>query len=204
MLTSKPLATISYNTKEYLVLVLNNLLQAKKIQFWAYIKHKREEDEEKDHFHVYVEPSKRIDTSDLKECFKELDKDNEKPLGTLIWRYSKLLDWIYYGIHDSAYLMQKGETRKYHYLIDDIVTSDKSELHNFIIENPRPKSEADIIVTGLMSGRSNFEIMRDMRTPTYRMKFVSEAIEMFRSDMTYRNGRANHEYDDLGEIIEEN
>lgn len=204
MLTSKPLATISYNSREYLKLVLNNLLEAKKIQFWAFIKHKKEEDEEKDHFHVYVEPCTRIDTNALKDCFKEVDSTNKKPLGTLIWRYSQLTDWIYYGLHDSAYLMQKGETRKYHYTTDEIVCSDYSELRNFIIEHPRPKSEADVIIMGLMCGRSNFEIMRDLRTPTYRMRYVSEAIEMYRRDMTYRNNRPNHEYDDLGDIVEEN
>lgn len=136
MVTTKPFSTISYNSIEFLRSVLSTLASAHKIEFWAFIHHMPEDDEggKKEHIHVYIEPSKRIDTSLLRDEFDELDPNNlEKPLGVLPFRSSKFQDWYMYALHDREYLAQKGESRRYHYKPEDVVASDVDAL-NYLIK----------------------------------------------------------------------
>ena len=44
MKTSKPFSTISYNTADFLSVKLNDLVNRRKIAFWAYVEHLPEED----------------------------------------------------------------------------------------------------------------------------------------------------------------
>ena len=45
MRTTKPIATISFNTPDFLKLKLNELLKAGRLSFWAFIVHKPEDDD---------------------------------------------------------------------------------------------------------------------------------------------------------------
>jgi hypothetical protein len=128
--TSKPIATISFNTPSFLEQKLSELTKAGKLSFWAYIAHEPEDDEagNKPHCHVYVEPSKMIQTDDLRSEFKEFDPNNSKPLGCISFRSSKFDDWYMYGLHDEKYLAAKGQSRRYHYRHDDFRTSDEDDL----------------------------------------------------------------------------
>lgn len=129
MRTTKPISTISYNSEAYLEGVLNALVKAKKVAFWAYIRHIAEEDEHKNHIHLYIEPNGKVDTMDLAEMFCEVDFENpSKPLKCVDWRSSKWDDWYLYAIHDEAYLRMKFEERKYHYAKEDVVAMDEDEL----------------------------------------------------------------------------
>lgn len=131
MRTTKPIATISFNTPAYLQLKLNELLKAGRLSFWAFIQHKPEDDEgtNKYHCHVYVEPSKMLQTDDLRSALKEYDPEHlDKPLGCLVWRSSKFDDWYLYGLHNSRYLAMKNQSRRFHYRHSDFVTSDDDEL----------------------------------------------------------------------------
>lgn len=129
MKTTLPVSTISYNTEEYLELMLNKLLKAHKIQFWAYIPHIPEEDERKEHFHVYMEPAESMQTEDLRDEFVEIVLGEEKPRGCMPFNSSKIFgNWYMYVIHDVDYLLSKGQTRKYHYARKDVVCSDPDYL----------------------------------------------------------------------------
>lgn len=131
MKTTKPISTISFNTEAYLRLKLEELRKAKRISFWAYIKHIGEDDEagKKDHFHVYAIPSKMILTDDVREHFVEPDPDKpDKPKGTLLWVSSKWEDWYLYGLHDAEYLESKQLVKKYHYSALEMRSSDDDEL----------------------------------------------------------------------------
>lgn len=120
MRTSKPIATISYNTEEYLIYKLHELIKAHKISDYYFIKHKKEKDESKDHIHLWLKPNTLIDTMDLQDHFKEPDPNNPlKPLGCIDFKSSKLDDFILYGLHLEAYLRFKGESREFHYLKTD-------------------------------------------------------------------------------------
>lgn len=130
MKTSKPVSTISFNTVSFLILKLKELMEAGKISFWCFIQHMPEDDEggKKEHCHVYIEPSKMIQTDDFKKELMEFDPANpEKPLGCLSFTSSKFGPWFLYGLHDKRYLASKGQSRRYFYSFDDFVTSDSDD-----------------------------------------------------------------------------
>ena len=125
MRTSKPCSTISYNTGDFLQRKLDELIRRGFIDFYAFVEHLPEEDEEKKHKHLYLFPSKLIDTNQIRDELKEFDPKNPtKPLGCLPFQSSKFADWYLYIVHDTAYLTSKGQARKYHYTDDDIIASD--------------------------------------------------------------------------------
>lgn len=126
MNTSKSISTISYNTTQYLDYILNSLLDNDIIVFYAYIFHKAEENETKDHIHLYLEPNSRLDTSVLRKKFDEIDITGEidKPLSVMPFRPSKFQDWYLYSIHDIDYLRSKCLTREYIYSKDNMIVSD--------------------------------------------------------------------------------
>lgn len=133
MKTSRPISTISYNTDDWLKNKLNELVKAHKISFWAYITHKPEADELKEHKHVYVEPNGQIDTMNLTDHLKEPDPAHpDNPLCVVRWQSSKDDDWILYVLHDEVYLATKGLTKKYHYAPDEFNSSDELSLKDMI------------------------------------------------------------------------
>lgn len=129
MRTTKPISTISFNTPAYLEGKLNELVKAKKITAWHFMPHEPEEDEKKSHCHVWVLPTKMLQTEDLRDELKEYDPTNpNKPLGCLPFESSDFDNWYLYVLHDERYLAQKNQVRKYHYNRDMIVTSDEDYL----------------------------------------------------------------------------
>ena len=131
MNTSKPIATISYNSPTRLLSVLQALQSKHIISFWAYMFHYGEDDEagKKPHIHLYVEPAKRLQTEELRELLKEFDPEHpDKLKGCLSFVSSKFGDWYMYVLHDVKYLASKGKERKYHYSHEMFVTSDNDDL----------------------------------------------------------------------------
>lgn len=131
MRTTKPISTISFNSVGYLKLKLQELTKAGRISFWAFMLHKPEDDEagNKEHCHLYIEPSKMMQTDDLKNELREFDPAKpDKPKGCLGFRISKFDHWYLYGLHDKRYLAMKGEARRFHYSHDEFVSSDDDEL----------------------------------------------------------------------------
>lgn len=126
MRTSKPIATISYNSQPFLEMKLKELVASHKICDWVYINHRPEEDEKKGHTHVWLKPNTLLDTMDLQDFFKELDPLHPlKPLGVIDFKPSQVDDFILYGEHFEPYLASKGETREFHYTKDDFCFADE-------------------------------------------------------------------------------
>jgi hypothetical protein len=70
-----------------------------------------------------------LQTDDLKAELKEFDPTNpSKPLGCISFNSSKFDPWYLYGLHDKRYLASKGQSRRYHYRHDEIVSSDDDDL----------------------------------------------------------------------------
>ena len=132
MNTSKPISTISFNTENFLYSKLNELVENRTLSYFAYIKHYGEpsecNDTPKDHYHIYAEPNKRIDTSALKAEFIEALSPYEDPLKCLPFQSSKFDDWYYYCLHDPLYLARKGMSRQYAYQQKDIITNEADYL----------------------------------------------------------------------------
>lgn len=133
MRTSRPFSTISYNTPDFLKFKLNELVDTRKIQFYAFIYHLAEKDEKKDHIHLYIEPNGLMQTDMLLDYLLEVDPSHPlKPLKIMPIRNSKFSDWYYYGIHDRDYLATKMLVRAFHYKKSDIVASDTDYLNELI------------------------------------------------------------------------
>lgn len=125
MHTSKPISTISYNSHGFLIDTLMKLREKGVISDWFCIKHYREEDESKDHYHVWIMPNKRIDTLYLQGFFKEFDPEfPQKPLGCIDFCISNPDDAILYFQHFTPYLNFKGQSRKYVYQREDFYFAD--------------------------------------------------------------------------------
>lgn len=137
MNTGKVISTISFNTEPFLQTVLDDLIKADIIEFYAYIRHTAEPEETKDevlkdHLHIFLTPCKRVDTSKLKKLFDEPTNENSIPLKCLPFKLSKFTDWYLYALHNPIYLASKGMVRKYSYSIENIWTNDTDLLRTYI------------------------------------------------------------------------
>lgn len=169
-MTSRPIATISYNTEPFLQSVLTELLKKHIIQAYMYIRHKGE-DGDKDHIHLRIEPNKSLDPMALSELFLEFELGNDRPLTVRPWRKSKEEDWILYAIHDPAYLRlkygdfgAKGEKIPYDYT--DICCPENFDLEIAYI---RAKSYMDHtspnMIKKLVTGTTALELISQGENP---------------------------------------
>lgn len=132
MITSRPVSTIWYGSIDYLQMKLNELVKDNVIIFWCCVKHIKEEDEKKDHVHVYIVPNGRVRTEYLHDELTEFDMVNEKPIKPLPFKNSKFDDWYLYCTHNIAYLASKGQTRKYHYQLEEFYSSEFDYLNELV------------------------------------------------------------------------
>lgn len=202
--TSKPVATISYNSAGYLELKLEELRRAGRISEWYFIQHKAEEDEKKDHIHLYVVPSKMLQTDDLVTYFMEPDPASPtKPLTCPRWVSSKFGDWYLYSIHDPAYLASKGQTRKYHYCRDDVKAYDRDALDESIHDIDltlltviQRMQEAQAV--GLTFG----DYLKLGRVPIAAVRAYEHAWQLLKAASTYRAGRQGHDTDTVPDGVD--
>lgn len=139
MATSKPISTISYNSADFLVDRLNDLIRSGAVSAWFFIKHYGElgEDEAcgKEHIHLLLVPNRCIDMMKIAASFIQFDPENpDKPLKCLPFRPSKLVDWFLYAVHDPDYLQSHCMDREYVYDISDIQTNDIDYLNQLWVE----------------------------------------------------------------------
>lgn len=209
MRTTKPISTISFNTPAYLELKLNELLKAGRISFWVFIPHKGEDDEagKKDHCHVYIEPAKMLQSDDIKAELKEFDPSNPtKPLGCISFKSSKFDHWYLYGLHDKKYLAMKGQSRQFHYVHDDMVSSDSDDLLfkarsiDMIALSPYADMESAIL-----AGVSWDEYFARGCVPIQQVALYERAWYLLVKNAVERAGRKNHPMDvdeDTGEVVD--
>lgn len=199
MRTTKPISTISFNSPSYLSLKLTELLKAGRISFWAYVVHKPEDDEggKKEHCHVYIEPSKMLQTDDLKSELREFDPSNpDKPKGCISFNSSKFDPWYLYVLHDKRYLASKGQSRKFHYSHDDIITSDFDDLlfKSKSIDMLGLSPYADMI-DAQARGVTWAEYFSRGTVPITQVVSFERAWWLLLSQHTDRYGRPNHPMD---------
>ena len=159
MRTTKPTSSIFHGSKEHLKYKLDDLLKRGEIDFYAFIKHNAEDNEKKDHIHMYIVPGKRIDTNRLVDYLMEIDMNNPLPIKPLPFQASKFDDWYLYTTHDSTYLATKGAERKYHYNRNAYVTSNEDYLDELINQiNFQKYRTAERVRTLLLQG-TPFDVM---------------------------------------------
>lgn len=196
MRTSKPFSMISYNTDTFLRNKLDELRQAGLIQFWAYIEHLPEEDEEKAHKHLYIIPAKLIDTQRIEKALQEIDLNDltAKPLGAIFPRPSKFDDWYLYALHDKKYLAYKGQKRKYHYNDNAFVVSCQDtfrELKNLI--DYTKINRLNLIIEKAENGETLADIIKTCNIPLQLIGQVRQLYNIITSSIDLcRNGRTTH------------
>ena len=198
MRTSKPISTISYNSQEYLVQKLGELVKSHKISDWMFINHFAEKDESKDHIHLWIRPNTLIDTMDLQNYFLELDpKHPIKPLKCIDFRPSEVDDWVLYSQHYEPYLASKMESREYHYTRDDFVYMDEDtfeDTYNHAFKGSK-WAERNQVLKALADGSiSPTALILNGTVPLNLASQLSSFKYMQQNyDVVDRNGRNGHD-----------
>lgn len=195
MRTSKSFATIDYNSRDFLIVKLSELVRNGTLDFWAFVEHLPEDDETKKHKHLFCVPSGRMDTAQLLSYLEEIDpKHPDKPLRCLACRSSKFDDWYQYALHDTFYLASKGQSRRYHYRKEEIVCSDEDYLSELIHQIDYSKlARIKELKQAVADGISFPEMVSRGQIPIQQINQYSRAYYMFSSLSTSRNGCEGHE-----------
>lgn len=206
MKTTKAISTISYNTTAFLHGTLKRLVSEGILTFWVFIQHQPEEDETKEHFHVFMKPNKAVDTLWLQNQFIEQVAGEKLPRKCLPIDPSKFADWYWYGLHDATYLAGKGMSRKRHYDGSEMVASDSDYLTELVRINPCPETEMVKVLKLIRQGCSVVEIALALKVPMARFSAfqhsVYDMLRLINCDDTFRAGRDAHEQD-FEALIEE-
>lgn len=197
MNTRNPFSTISYNSMLFLKEKLDELVDAKVLEFYAFIFHHGEDDEAglKDHAHVYFEPTKTVQTSEIGLEFWEYPTPDSMPLKCIAFKRSQFPDWYLYGLHDPVYLASKNQSRKFHYVTEEMVYSDKDEFTYRVksidmLELTPYKALRDAVSAGVTFE----EYFCRGCVPLNQIEHYQIAYNIFRSENELRrNGRVGHE-----------
>lgn len=196
LITRKPFSTISYNSKEHLIRVLDKLKDDRKISFYFLIWHRPEEDEKKGHFHLYVVPAiNRFDTFQFERELDEMVQGEDLPRRCLPCQSSKFQDAYLYFLHDSAYLYSKGQSRKYHYREKDIITSDRDHLLELSHQIDWTKiNPLGTIINAARNGISFSEFLESFPLPILQVRSAEFVFKQIQGgETTFRNDRFTHE-----------
>lgn len=194
MRTSKPFSTISYNSRDFLTFKLVELTRSGALDFWVYVEHYAEEDELKDHKHLYLVPSRCLDTARLLAELLEPDPDKpDKPLACLPAQSSKFGDWYLYACHDRAYLASKGQSRLHHYLFQDFVSSSDDYLLELTHHIDYSRFERfNELRDSALSGVPFAELVQNGRIPIPQIAAYQKAYSLILESNTYRAARQSH------------
>lgn len=195
MRTSRPFATVSYNTEKFLLQVLNDLVKRDAICFYAFIEHYAEEDEKKMHKHLYIVPNGMQETNGIRKLLEEPDPSDPlgRPLKCIEFVPSKFDDWYLYVLHDTGYLASKGQTRKYHYKDEDVRTSDEDSLHERVrtIDYSKYRKTQDFVLSAIR-GVPFYEMVAKGQVPAPQFMQWKNLYEYVASHQTHRNDRETH------------
>lgn len=194
MKTSKPFSTISYNTEPFLTERLKDLENRRIINFWAFIEHIPEKDEQKAHKHLYVVPNGQVCTDKFIDYLLEPDLTLDKPLKCLFCQSSKFADWYLYSLHDTAYLLSKMQDREYHYTDADLHVSDEDtfvELKHQIDYSKLGNKKTVEVYNRLKSGDCLDDLIAIGVIPVQQLNNY-KWLESIARDTVFRSARSTH------------
>ena len=198
MKTSRPFSTISYNTRDFLRSKLEELYSRNILSFYAFIHHEPEEDEKKDHIHLFLVPNGTQNTDTIRDYFKEYDPTNPlKPRGCLPCNSSKFGDWYLYSLHNPDYLAAKGQAREFIYTESEMEVSDDlyfGELKGQVDFSPLRRLAA--VRSAAENGTPFSDLVRSGFIPVPLINQYEKTYNICVSSYVFRNGRRGHEEDD--------
>lgn len=200
MKTSSPISLISYNTKEFLKLKLDSLIDEQYIFNYVFIHHDADVDSLKDHFHVTIFPTDRIDTLQLKSFFSE-PCDDVKPLGIspVINKCLNTDTMFLYYIHDEKFLNSREETRNiYNYSIDSFCYSDADHFNSIMqnafkfLDNLSVKVSTKQILDAIDSNISYHDFLVKYNPPTNQIHAIKLTYDsILRADISSLSSERN-------------
>jgi hypothetical protein len=188
---------------------LNEMIADALLDFWAYIEHLPEQDEKKRHKHLYLVPSKLIDTAVFQKRLQEIDTTDllAKPLGCIVPVSSKFADWFLYSKHDKSYLTSKGQYRKYQYNDTDFIVSCQDYFKHLIHSIDYSKySLTQRLIDALQDGETPQSLIISGQVPLPMINNFLKLSDFIRYGSLYRDGRSTHTpkvNEETGEIIED-
>lgn len=194
MRTSKPFSTISYCKEEFLKERLDELVEDDILDFYSFVYHTAEEDEKKDHAHIYFRPASLMETNYIDKVLRQFDEEHpDKPLKCTIFVSSKFDDWYLYATHDKAYLSKKGQARKHRYVREQFITSDE----DFFGEQIRCIDRSQFVgmervVDAVSAGMQFSEMVRLGQVPIQLIAQYKTAYDLLTGNDVVRNGRETH------------
>lgn len=197
MRTNEMITTVTWNSEEFLIQVLEDLEREGIIEYYLYMYHISEDDEyeKKDHIHLMVKPNRVVDTVVFRSYFFEEDPENDKPIKPLPFeklRKSNFSDFFLYTLHDKSYLAYKGQARKFHYSVKQYVCSSEELLNEF---NRRAHTEGDFALHCRRMELINNEDLKpsDLILQGYMpLQMANNINALMNLKTTYRNGRMGH------------
>ena len=193
MFTSKPFATISYNSVDFLKNNLDTFIKSGVIDFYAFIKHKKEADEKKAHIHLFIVPSTRTNTNSLLSQFDELDPSCELPLRCMPAVSSKFGDWYMYCLHDKNYLASKGQAREFFYAKEDFTVSNEEYFDDCIHRIDKSKwVRNDAVSYAAENDIPFYDLVKNGQIPVQLINQYRYMYDLLRSNASIRNGRETH------------
>ena len=197
MKTSKPFSTISYNSNDFLTLKLDDLVHRRKIAFYAYVHHLREDDETKEHKHLYIVPNGQVNTDEVLDYLLEYDATHpDKPLGCIPCHSSKFTDWFLYSSHDKDYLASKGQSRRFNYQKKEFHVSDadyfNEEIHRMDLSH---LTKIKALRTAVENDVPFEEMLMNGQIPVQQVYAYRQAYDTISGylDRTERGGRTSHQ-----------
>jgi hypothetical protein len=148
-----------------------------------------------------------LQTDDLKAELKEFDpKHPDRPRGCISWNSSKFGPWYLYALHDKRYLASKGQSRRFHYEHENIVTSDEDDLHfkarSIDLVSLSPYADME---DAQRQGFSWAEYFSRGTVPLQQVALFERAWNLLLKCRTERADREGHPMDidpDTGEVID--
>lgn len=182
MRTSTPISSISYNTDSFIVEKLNDLVMRRVIEFWVYINHLGDTDDSKGHKHVYIIPSRQLDTFVLSKEFDEPDIEHPDlpPLHfKAIFRTKSFVDWYLYALHDKDYLSMKGMERNYHYRKEDMIFADEAYFNRLLYTSDFTKyKNVNKLRDAVKSGATFAQLFSNGFIPVQQIKQYKYAFDI--------------------------
>lgn len=187
MKTIKPISTISYNSVSFLYGVCTRLKKNNVIQFFAFIYHKAESDELKDHIHLWLWPTDRVNTTQLTPMFLEPVKGEDKPVGVCgVWKTSDWYNWYWYVLHDPRYLADKGQSRECRYDDAEIITDDPFTKIELVKTNPLKLSQMSRAFDLLQAGFNKAQVAQAMGIAINQLKFFYDGLDLMLDSLPKR------------------
>lgn len=180
-MTKKPISTISFNSGEFLGMKCKELVKDDLIQSYMYIKHYAEEDTKKDHYHLYLIPSKPVDPQKVRLRFREPSLTGAADLGCLPFQPSKVGDWLLYSLHYPPYLLRKGLSRINTYNLSDIVSNEPREWLDQLFHDSAETvvdTRVDLFLERMRNGDTFGDILASGLVPPSQVVFYDKLFRL--------------------------